>query len=216
MPRPWISPQNHGFFKGFGRVLASRRVPPFSWRLRSTKNQYFLIPEHQKSIFSIPGAPKINIFYPRSTKKSIFLSPEHPKSIFSIPGAQKINILRPRSTKNQYFLSPEHQKSIFSILEHQKSIFFVPGAPKINIFCPQSTKNQYFLSPVHHTSIFSLRIRLTNNQTPSAVAGTQLCCALDPPRQALCLRMAYRVRYPNQPAHIPLLLLMILPTPSWS
>ena len=31
----------------------------------------------------------------------------------------------------------------------------------------------------------------------SAVAGTQLCCALDPPRQALCLRMAYRVRYPN-------------------
>ena len=27
----------------------------------------------------------------------------------------------------------------------------------------------------------------------SAVAGTQLCCALDPPRQALCLRLAYRV-----------------------
>ena len=33
----------------------------------------------------------------------------------------------------------------------------------------------------------------------SAVAGTQLCCALDPPRQALCLRMAYRVPYPNPP-----------------
>ena len=31
----------------------------------------------------------------------------------------------------------------------------------------------------------------------SAVAGTQLCCALDPPRQALCLRMAYRVPYSN-------------------
>ena len=137
-------------------------------------------PEHQKSIFSVPGAPKINIFYPRSTKNQYFLSPEHQKSIFSIPGAPKINI-------------------------------FYPGAPKINIFCPQSTKNQYFLSPwqstknqyllspEHHNSIFSLRIRLTNNQTPSAVAGTQLCCALDPPRQALCLRMAYRVPYPNNP-----------------
>ena len=31
----------------------------------------------------------------------------------------------------------------------------------------------------------------------SAMADTQLCCALDPPRQALCLRMAYRVPYPN-------------------
>ena len=127
-------PQNHGFFKGFGKVLASRRVPPFSWRLRNTENQYFLSLDHQKSIFSIP--------------------------------------------------------------EHQKSIFFVPGAPNINIFCPQSTKNQYFLSPEHHNSIFSLRIRLTNNQTPSAVAGTQLCCALDPPRQALGLRMAYGVPLP--------------------
>ena len=49
----------------------------------------------------------------------------------------------------------------------------------------------------------------------SAVAGTQLCCALDPPRQALCLRMAYRVRYPNQPAHIPFLLIILtnLPDP---
>ena len=122
-------PQNHGFLKGFGRVLASRRVPPFSWRLQSTKNQYFLSLEHQKSIFSVPRAPKINIFY---------------------PGAPKINIFCPRSTKNQYFLSPW-----------------------------QSTKNQYLLSPEHHNSIFSLRIRLTNNQTPSAVAGTQLCCALD-------------------------------------
>ena len=37
----------------------------------------------------------------------------------------------------------------------------------------------YFLSPELFISIFSLRIRLTNNQTPSAVAGTQLCCALD-------------------------------------
>ena len=48
-----------------------------------------------------------------------------------------------------------------------------------------------------------------------AVAGTQLCCALDPPRQALCLRMAYRVRYPNQPAHLPFLLIILpnLPFP---
>ena len=38
---------------------------------------------------------------------------------------------------------------------------------------------------------------------------------LDPPRQALCLRMAYRVRYPNQPAHIPFLLIILpnLPFP---
>ena len=28
--------------------------------------------------------------------------------------------------------------------------------------------------------------------------ATELCCALDPPRQALGLRMAYRVPYPNQ------------------
>ena len=31
------------------------------------------------------------------------------------------------------------------------------------------------------------------------MAGTQLCCVLDPPRQAEGLRMAYRVRYPNLP-----------------
>ena len=30
------------------------------------------------------------------------------------------------------------------------------------------------------------------------VAGSQLCCAVDPPRQALCLRMAYRVPHPNE------------------
>ena len=29
------------------------------------------------------------------------------------------------------------------------------------------------------------------------MAGTQLHCALDPPRQALCLRMAYRIPYSN-------------------
>ena len=48
-----------------------------------------------------------------------------------------------------------------------------------------------------------------------AVAGSQLCCAVDPPRQALCLRMAYRVPYPNQPAHIPFLLIILpnLPFP---
>ena len=49
----------------------------------------------------------------------------------------------------------------------------------------------------------------------SAVAGSPLCGALDPPRQALCLRMAYRVPYPNQPAHIPFLLIILpnLPFP---
>ena len=112
-----LTPQNHGFFKGFGRVLASRRVPPFSWRLRSTKNQYFLSPEHQKPIFSVPGPPKINIFYPRSTKNQYFLSPEYQKSIFyvpehqklisTVPGAQKINIFCQQGTKNQYSLFPE-------------------------------------------------------------------------------------------------------------
>ena len=59
---------------------------------RSTKNQYFLSPEHQKSIFSIP---------------------EHQKSIFLVPRAPKINIFCPQSTKNQCFLSPEHHNSRF-------------------------------------------------------------------------------------------------------
>ena len=124
-----LTPQNHGFFKGFGRVLASRRVPPFSWRLRSTKNQYFLIPEHQKSIFSIPGAPKINIFYPQSTKNQYFLALET-KNEYFLSG----------STKNQYFWSPEHHKSIFSVpmAEHEKSIFSIPRAPQFNIFTPHS------------------------------------------------------------------------------
>ena len=45
---------------------------------------------------------------------------------------------------------------------------------------------------------------------PSAVAGTQLCCALDPPRQAYGLRMAYRVPYPNVPSHLPFLLISFL------
>lgn len=60
-------PQNHGFFLRFGKVLASRRAPrapPFSWRLRSTKNQYFLSPEHLKSICFVPGATKINTCCP--------------------------------------------------------------------------------------------------------------------------------------------------------
>ena len=37
----------------------------------------------------------------------------------------------------------------------------------------------------------------------SAVADSPLCGALDPPRQALCLRMAYRVPYSN---HLPYLM----------
>ena len=124
-------PQNHGFFNGFGRVLASKRVPPFSWRLRSTKNQYFLIPEHQKSIFSIPGAPKINIYCPQSTKKSIFSYPRAPKINILCPRASKLNIFCSLNTKNQYFLFTGHQKSIL-LVRHQKSIFSVPRAPKIN------------------------------------------------------------------------------------
>ena len=36
-------------------------------------------------------------------------------------------------------------------------------------------------------------------QGAGTVAGTRLCRARDPPRQALCLRMAYRVPYPNPP-----------------
>ena len=117
--------------------MPSRRAPPFSWRLQNTKNQYFLILEHQKSIFSIPGAPKINIFCPRGTKNQYFFSVI--KNL-SVSGAPKINIFWPRT---------------------RKSIFSVPRPLKIN------------------KSILSVRNRLTNNQTPSAVAGTQLCCALD-------------------------------------
>ena len=49
-----------------------------------------------------------------------------------------------------------------------------------------------------------------NIPMPSAVAGTQLCCALDPPRQAYGLHMAYRVPYPNVPSHIPFLLISFL------
>ena len=84
---------------------------------RNTKNQYFLSPEHQKSIFSIPRAPKINIFCPRSTKNQYFLSLEHQKSIFSIP---------------------EYQKSMFSVPGTPKINIFYPRASKINIFCPQT------------------------------------------------------------------------------
>ena len=109
---------------------------------------------HPKSIFSLPRPPKRKVFFPQSTKNQYFLSPEHQKSILSVPEAPKINIFCPWNTKNEYFLS----------LEHQKSIFSVPGAPKINIFCPWNTKK----------SIFSV-----SGAPPSAVAGTQLCCALD-------------------------------------
>ena len=107
-------------------IVDSERKITTAQEQHSTKNQYFLSPEHQNSIFSVPGKPKLDIFCFRSTKNQYFLSQEH------------------MSTKNQYFLFPEHQKSIFSI----------PGARKINIFCPRITKNQYFLSPEHQKSIF--------------------------------------------------------------
>ena len=143
----------------FAPVPARRLTPPKPWFFLQIREGFgkqkgpslqLAPPEHQKSIFSCPGASKINIFSPQSTKNQYFLSLEHQNSIFCVPGAPKINIFCPRSTKNQYFLSPW-----------------------------QSTKNQYLLSPEHHNSIFSLRIRLTNNQTPRAVACMQLCCALD-------------------------------------
>ena len=218
-PKTMVFSMNSGGFwqvEGSPPLVGASGAPKINiFYPRNTKNQYFLIPEHQKSKKFVPGAPKINIFCPRSTKNQYFLS---------------------RSTKNQYFLSPEHQKSKFSVPGapkinisvpmHQKSIFSVPGTPKMNILCPRSTKNQYsfvripeinifftritknhfffsqtiknqyFLSPEHQKSILPVRNRLTNNQTPSAVAGTQLCCALDPPRQAYGLRMAYGVPLP--------------------
>ena len=123
MPRALNLSQNHCFFLRFGRVLASRRVPPFSWRLRSTKNQYFLIPEHQKSIFSVPRSPKINIYCPRTTEIQYFWSLDHQKSIFTIPGASKINIFCLQATKKHYLVSPDHQKSIVSV-PGQQSIDF--------------------------------------------------------------------------------------------
>ena len=49
---------------------------------------------------------------------------------------------------------------------------------------------------IKFSTIFGLLARFLVDCS-SAVAGTQLCCALDPPRQALCLRMAYRVPYSN-------------------
>ena len=48
-------------------------------------------------------------------------------------------------------------------------------------------------------------ILIISNIDFGAVAGPQLCCALDPPRQAYGLRMAYRVPYPNFPSHLPFL-----------
>ena len=48
-----------------------------------------------------------------------------------------------------------------------------------------------------HCDFFSTWDHFDVDFKSSAVAGTQLCCALDPPRQAEGLRMAYRVLYPN-------------------
>ena len=49
-----------------------------------------------------------------------------------------------------------------------------------------------------HTRICKMIIRLLSYYVAGAVAGTQLCCAVDPPRQALCLRMACRIPHPNK------------------
>ena len=62
---------------------------------------------------------------------------------------------------------------------------------------------------IKRSTIFYLLARFLVDCS-SAVAGTQLCCALDPPRQAMCLRMAYRVPYPNLPSHLPFLLISFL------
>ena len=49
-----------------------------------------------------------------------------------------------------------------------------------------------------HTRIGKMIIRLLSYYVAGAVAGTQLCCAVDPPRKALCLRMACKIPYPNK------------------
>ena len=69
--------------------------------------------------------------------------------------------------------------------------------------------------PLNFQQINFQRNQKTNSLKVSAVAGSQLCCALDPPRQAEGLRMAYRVPYPKPPAHIPFLLLILpnIPVP---
>ena len=59
---------------------------------------------------------------------------------------------------------------------------------------------------IKFSAIFGLLARFLVDCS-SAVAGTQLCCALDPPRQAYGLRMAYRVTYVKK---TPLLFLWFL------
>ena len=130
-------------------------------------------PDHQKSIFCVPGPPKINIFSPRITKIK-------QKSLFSFSGRQKVNMFSPGPPKINIVCSADHQKSIFSFPGAPKinnfstlttkldlkSLFcvsgrpninvFYPGSPKINILRSQTTKFQYFISPGHQESIFSV------------------------------------------------------------
>ena len=81
--------------------------------------------DHQKSIFSFPGAPKINNFSTLTTKldlKSLFCVSGRPNINVFYPGSPKINILRSQTTKFQYFMSPGHQESIFSVPGHYSSL----------------------------------------------------------------------------------------------
>ena len=102
----------------------------FCPQITTIKNQYFLSPDHDKSIFSLPGSLKINTFCPRTTKNQYFLSLDNQKSIFLISVALKINIVRPQNTK----------KSIFSVPGTKINIF-CPRPPQVNMFCPGTTKN---------------------------------------------------------------------------
>ena len=60
---------------------------------RTSKNQYFCSPDLYKSIFSVPGPLKINIFSPGTSKTQYFRSPDFYKSISYLPGPLKINLL---------------------------------------------------------------------------------------------------------------------------
>ena len=75
-----------------------------------------------------------------------------------------------------------------------------------SIFDQQTTSSCYMVTLLHCYFVTLLLCYFS----AGAVAGSQLCCAVDPPRQAYGLRMAYRVPYPNVPSHLPFLLISFL------
>ena len=78
-----------------------------------------------------------------------------------------------------------------SVWEHLESVLEPAFAPRDLLSSPLTAVNIYpSIHPSIHPSIYR----------PRALAGSQLCCALDPPRHCLCLRMAYRVPYSNPPS----------------